>query len=134
MPQFHNSDPENPSFYEINNTVPGNVLQLDALDRKQLDVMLAPLIIDENKSEDDKLAEDEVVERIQQLNERIRVLNERRGLNGQLDQPQNIADMVQDNNRNLDEGDDWLKKTKSKMPRMKIRNPLVICNSSKQSN
>ena len=66
MHEFHNPDPENASFYEISGTTLGNVMELDALERKQLDVMLAPLIIKENtEDEDNKLAADEIVKRIQ---------------------------------------------------------------------
>ena len=62
MHQFHNPDLENSSFYDINGTTLGNVLQLNALDRNQLDVMLAPLLINKNTEEEDaKLAADEVV-------------------------------------------------------------------------
>ena len=64
MRQIHKPDPQNASFYILENTTLGTVLQLDALDRKQLDVMIAPLLIDENESEDEDLADEEIMEKI----------------------------------------------------------------------
>ena len=76
-------------------------MELEAVDRKQLDVMLAPLIIKVNtEEEEEELAADEVTERIDQLKERIRILNERQVKNGQQNVPGNH---VQNNHGNLDE-------------------------------
>ena len=72
------SVPGNESFYIIKNTGLGRVMQLDALDRKQCDVVLAPLLIGEEETDDEDLADDEIVEKIRQLDERKRTLNERR--------------------------------------------------------
>ena len=53
-------------------------MQLDAFDRRQCDVVLAPLLIGEEETDDEDLADDEILERIRQLDERKRTLNERR--------------------------------------------------------
>ena len=71
-------------------------MHLDALDRKQCDVMLAPLLIGEEETDDEDLADDEIVEKIRQLDVRKRTLNERRAQLGadQAEEP-NIIDLVE---------------------------------------
>ena len=62
----------------------GNVMEIDAVDHKQLDVVLAPLIVEENTEDsDDNLEEDELIERINQLRERKRMLIDRQVQEGQ---------------------------------------------------
>ena len=103
--QVHKPDPQNASFHILENTTLGTVLQLDALDRKQLDYMLAPLLLDKYESDDEDLADDEIAAKIQQLNERIRGLDHRRHQIGQAEQPQ-VVDLVQVNNgENQDDND-----------------------------
>ena len=76
--QEHRSVPGNENFFIIKNTGLGRVMQLDAFDRRQCDVVLAPLLIGEEETDDEDLADDEILERIRQLDERKRTLNERR--------------------------------------------------------
>ena len=92
----HKPDPDNGSFYILENTTLGQVLQLAALDRKQLDVMIAPLLVGDNNSEDEDLADIEITERIRQLDERVRSLNQRRSqiTNGPAEEP-HIVDLVE---------------------------------------
>ena len=103
--QVHKPDPQNASFYILEKTTLGTVLQLDALDRKQLDVMLVPLLLNEYESDDKDLADDEITEKIQQPNQTIRGLDHRRRQVGEAEQPQ-IVDLVQVNNgENQDDND-----------------------------
>ena len=67
--------------------------------------MLAPLLLDKYKSDDKDLADDEITEKIQQRNKRIRGLDHRRHQVGQAEQPQ-IVDIVRVNNEENQDDDD----------------------------
>ena len=92
----HRPVPNNDSFYIIEDTLLGWVLHLDALDRKQVDTMLAPLLIGEEESDNEDLADDEIVQKIRQLDERRRTLNERRAqIQAKPAEEPNIIDLVE---------------------------------------
>ena len=103
----HRPVPNNESFFIIEDTLLGRVLHLDALDCKQVDTMLAPLLIGEGESDDEDLADDEIIEKLRQLDERRRTLNERRAqIQAEPAEEPNIIDLVKVINRGQGDQED----------------------------
>ena len=84
-------------------------MEVDAVDHKQLVVVLAPLIVEENTEDSHyNLEEEELIKRIDQLRERIRMLIDRQVQDGQQVVPENPGNIINkgnvQNDGNIEDG------------------------------